>query len=48
MKTNDKVREENYNIIKTEKQQKYQHYHLQKIDKYEYLTGKEMLLSNRL
>ena len=31
-----------YNIITTEKQQKYQHYRL-KIDEYEFLTGEEIL-----
>ena len=36
-----------YNMILTEKQQKYQPYHLAKIDKYEYLTGEEILLSNQ-
>ena len=34
------------NMILTEKQQKYQHYHLEKHDKYEYLTGEEILPSN--
>ena len=34
-------------MILTEKQQKYQLYHLKKIDKYEYLTGEEILLSNQ-
>ena len=33
----------NYNMILTEKHQKYQYYHLIKIDKYEYLTGKRIL-----
>ena len=33
----------NYNIILTEKQ----HYHLAKIDEYEYLTGEEILPSNQ-
>ena len=32
----------NCNMILTEKQQKYQHYHLEKIDIYEYLTGEEI------
>ena len=32
----------NCNVILTEKQQKYQHYHLEKIDGYEYLTGEEI------
>ena len=36
-----------YNMILTEKQQKYQPYHLAKIDKYEYLTGEEILPSNQ-
>ena len=30
-------------MILTEKQQKYHHYHLKKNDKYEYLTGEEIL-----
>ena len=34
----------NCNMILTEKQQKGQHYHL---DKYEYLTGKEVLPFNQ-
>ena len=33
----------NYNMILTKKQQKYQDYHPKKIDKHEYLTGKEIL-----
>ena len=37
----------NYNMILTEKQQKYQHYHLKKIDKYENLAGEEILPSNQ-
>ena len=37
-----------YNMTLTEKQQKYQHYHLEKkIDRYEYLAGEEILLSNQ-
>ena len=36
----------NCNMVLTEKQQKYQHY-LEKYDKYEYLTGKEILPSNQ-
>ena len=35
------------NAILKEKQQKYQHYHSGKIDKYEYFTGKEILLFNQ-
>ena len=31
----------------TEKQHKYHHYHLEKIDKYEYLTGEKILPSNQ-
>ena len=34
-------------MILTEKQQKYQHYHLEKPDKYEYLTCEEILPSNQ-
>ena len=34
-------------MILTEKHQKYQHYHLGKIDKYEYLTGEEILPSKQ-
>ena len=37
----------NCNMILTEKQQKYQPDHLAKIDKYEYLTGEEILPSNQ-
>ena len=37
----------NYNMILTEKQQKYQHYHQVKIDKSEYLTGEEILPSDQ-
>ena len=33
----------NYNMILTEKQQRYQHYKPGKIDKYEYLAGAEIL-----
>ena len=36
----------NCNMILTEKQQKFQHC-LKKIDKYEYLTGEEILSSNQ-
>ena len=32
-------------MVLTEKQQKYQHYYPQKKDKYEYLTGEEILPS---
>ena len=38
----------NYNMILIEKLQKYQpYYHTYKIDKYEYLTGEEILPSNQ-
>ena len=37
----------NWNMILTEKQQKYQYYHQVKIDKYEYLTDEEILPSNQ-
>ena len=37
----------NYNMTLTEKQQKYQHHHVEKVDKNEYLTGEEILPSNR-
>ena len=37
----------NCNMILTDKQQKYQLDHLAKIDKYEYLTGEEILPSNQ-
>ena len=37
----------NYNTILTEKLSKYQHYHEAKLNKYEYLTGREILPSNR-
>ena len=33
-------------MISTEKQQNYQHYHLEKFDKYEYLIGEEIFPSN--
>ena len=33
-------------MILTEKQEKHNHYHLEKNDKYEYLTGEEILASN--
>ena len=36
----------NYNIILTEKQQKYQHI-IRKTDKYEYLAGEDILLSDQ-
>ena len=36
-----------FNIIITEKQQKYWHYHQAKLIKYEYLTGKEILPFNQ-
>ena len=35
-----------YNMILTQKQQKYQYYHKGKIDQYEYLTDEETLLSD--
>ena len=34
-------------MMLTEKGQKYQHYHLKKSDKYEYLTGKKILSSDK-
>ena len=34
-------------MILTEKEQKYQHYYLEKIDKYEYFTGEEILPSDQ-
>ena len=37
----------NCNMILTERHQKYQHYHLEKIDKYKYLAGEEILPSNQ-
>ena len=36
-----------YNMISIEKQQKYLLYHQQKLDKYEYLTGEDILPSNQ-
>ena len=33
-------------MMLTEKRQKYQHYHLKKYDKYEYLAGEEILSSD--
>ena len=37
----------NANMILTKKQQKSQHYDLEKIDNYEYLIGEEILPSNQ-
>ena len=37
----------NANMILTKKQQKSQHYDLEKIDNYEYLTGEDILPSNQ-
>ena len=37
----------NFNMISTEKPTKYQLYHQTIIDKYEYLTAKEILPSNQ-
>ena len=37
----------NYNMILIEKQQKYQHLSSCKNDKYEYLTGEEIVLSSQ-
>ena len=34
-------------MVLTEKQQKYRHYYLGKKDKYEYLTGEEILPSDQ-
>ena len=45
MTIDDKMRKKNFNMVLTEKQQKYQHYYPQKKDKYEYLTGEEILPS---
>ena len=36
------------NAILTEKQQKYKHYHQANIDKYEYVTSGEILLSDQI
>ena len=47
MKIDNKIIDEKYNIILTEKRQKYQHYHQSKIDKYEYLTDEKMLPSDQ-
>ena len=44
MKLDDKIRDQNYNMIITGKQEKYQFYHLEK--KY-HLTGEEILPSNQ-
>ena len=38
---------QNCNMILKKYQQKYQFYHLDKTDKYEYLTGEEILSSNQ-
>ena len=43
MTIDDKIREEKFQLVLTEKQQKYQHYHPEKTDKYEYLTDEEIL-----
>ena len=37
----------NYNRILIENQQKHQHYHLAKIDKYDHLTDEDVLSSNQ-
>ena len=37
----------NFNMILTEKLPKYWHYHPEKNDKYEYLTGEKILPSNQ-
>ena len=37
----------NYNMILTEKQQQSQHYHPEKIDKYEFLTVEQILPPNQ-
>ena len=47
MKIDNKIIDEKYNIILTEKQQKYEHYHQSKIDKYECLTDEKMLPSDQ-
>ena len=46
MAIDDKIREEKCNSILTEKLQKYQHFHLEKLI-YEYLTGEEILPPNQ-
>ena len=47
MTIDKKIRDEHCNMIFREKQEKYQHYHLKKNDKYEYLTGEDILPSNQ-
>ena len=42
-----RVEMESYIMILTEKQQKYQHYHLEQVDRYEYLTSEEILPSDQ-
>ena len=42
-----RLEKKNYNMISTEKPPKYQLYNQAIIDKYEYLTGKEILPSNQ-
>ena len=42
-----KLEMKNYNMILIGKQQKYQLYHQTKIHKYEYLTGADILPSNK-
>ena len=47
MTTDDKIIDEMLQYDINREQQKYQLYHLKKIDKYEYLTGEEISLSNQ-
>ena len=42
-----KLKMKSYNIILIEKQQKYLLYHQEKLHKYEYLTGEDILPSNQ-
>ena len=42
-----RLKMKSYNMILTKKQQKHQELSSEKIDKYEYLAGEEILPSNR-
>ena len=46
MTIDDKIRVQKLQYELTEKRQKYQYCHLEKIDKNDYLAGEEILLSN--
>ena len=46
MTIDDKIRDEKLQYNINREAAKYQHYHLEKVDKYEYLTGEEILPVN--